>query len=154
VFRENTVSASTLTEEGRLTFVGKVGRVKGSVTSIDVSPEFCEGLRDISEYSHLIVLYWAHRRDNDEERNTLLVYPRRHGRKVETGVFSCRSPSRPNPICLCVVELLKVDGCNISVKGLDAELGSPIIDIKPYVPHYDSVPNARVPAWVMTDPET
>ncbi len=151
MFGENTNGASTLTHEGRLTFIGKVGKVEGSVTSIDVSPEFCEGLRNIAEYSHLIVLYWAHRRDNEEERHTLLVYPRRHGRKVETGVFSCRSPSRPNPICLCVVELLKVERCNITVRGLDAEPGSPIIDIKPYVPHSDSVPNARVPAWVMKD---
>lgn len=149
MFGENANGASTLTHEGRLTFIGKVGQVEGSVTSIDVSLEFCEGLRNIAEYSHLIVLYWAHRRDNEEERHTLLVYPRRHGRKVETGVFSCRSPSRPNPMCLCVVELLKVEGCNITVRGLDAEPGSPIIDIKPYVPRSDSVPNARVPAWVM-----
>jgi tRNA-Thr(GGU) m(6)t(6)A37 methyltransferase TsaA len=138
-----------LTEEGRLTFIGKVRRVEGAVTSIDVFPEFCEGLRNVTEYSHLIILYWAHRRDKEKERRTLLVYPRRHRRKVETGVFSCRSPSRPNPICFCVVEFLKAEGCTLVIKGLDAELGSPIIDIKPYVPHSDSVPNARVPAWVI-----
>ena len=143
-----------LTEEGRLTFIGTVRKVDGPITRLEVFPEFYEGLRDISLYSHLIVLYWAHRRDNEEERHTLHVYPKRHGRKVQTGVFSCRSPSRPNPICLCVVELLKVEGCILTVKGLDAEPSSPIIDIKPYVPHSDSVPNARVPAWVMKSSKT
>jgi tRNA-Thr(GGU) m(6)t(6)A37 methyltransferase TsaA len=138
-----------LSEEGRPTFIGTVKRVAGSVTRIEVYPEFCDGLKDISLYSHLIVLYWAHRRDNEEERHILRVYPRRHGCKVETGVFSCRSPSRPNPICLCVVELLKAKGCTLTVKGLDAEPSSPILDIKPYVPHSDSIPNARVPAWLM-----
>ena len=146
---ENTNGVSILTKKGRLVFIGKVRIVEGAVTSIDVFPEFCEGLRNITEYSHLIILYWAHRRDKEEERHTLLVYPKRHGRKVETGVFSCRSPSRPNPICLCVVEFLKAEGCTLMIKGLDAEPDSPIIDIKPYVPHSDSVPNARVPAWVI-----
>lgn len=143
-----------LSEEARLTSIGTVRKGDGPITHIKVYPEFCEGLKDISLYSHLIVLYWAHRRDNEEERHTLLVYPKRHHRKVETGVFSCRSPSRPNPICLCVVELLKAKGCTLTVKGLDAEPSSPILDIKPYIPHSDSVSNARVPAWVMKGPKT
>ena len=144
---------TSLTKEGRLTFIGKVKSVEREITSIDVFPEFCEGLRNIKEYSHLIILYWAHRRDTEEERHTLLVYPKRHEHKVETGVFSCRSPSRPNPVCLCVVELSKAERCSLRVKGLDAEPGSPIIDIKPYLPQSDSVPKARVPAWVMKDPK-
>jgi tRNA-Thr(GGU) m(6)t(6)A37 methyltransferase TsaA len=151
---ENRNCVSILTEKGRLIFIGKVRDGEGAIANIDVFPEFCEGLRSISEYSHLIILYWAHRRDREGERHTLLVYPRRHGRNVETGVFSCRSPSRPNPICLCVVKILKVDGCTLTVKGLDAESGSPIIDIKPYFPRSDSVPNARVPAWVMYGSDT
>jgi len=151
---ENANGGPILAEKGRLTFIGTVRRVDGLVTNIEVFPEVCEGLRNITEYSHLIVLYWAHRRDNAEERRTLLVCPKRHGRKVETGVFSCRSPSRPNPICLCVVELLKAEGCVLTVKGLDAELGSPIVDIKPYLPHSDSVPDARVADWVMKGPPT
>ncbi|MBS7634374.1 SAM-dependent methyltransferase [Candidatus Bathyarchaeota archaeon] len=75
-----------------------------------------------------------HLRDNEAERQTLLVFPKRHTVNVETGVFACRSPSRPNPIGLCVVELMRVDGCILTVKNLDAFEGSPIIDIKPYIP--------------------
>jgi tRNA-Thr(GGU) m(6)t(6)A37 methyltransferase TsaA len=92
-------------------------------------------------------LYWAHLRDNEKERQTLLVFPRKHAVNVETGVFACRSPSRPNPISLCVTELLKVEGCNLTVKGLDAFEGTPIVDIKPYLPRADRISDVRTPEW-------
>ena len=130
-------------------FVAEVVKIDGETATLCVYPQYCGGLKDIAGYSHLIVLYWAHLRDNEDERRTLLVFPRRHARKVETGVFACRSPSRPNPICLCVVKLLKVKGCTLKVKGLDAELGSPVLDIKPYHPYSDSIPNAKFPEWTL-----
>jgi tRNA-Thr(GGU) m(6)t(6)A37 methyltransferase TsaA len=130
-------------------FIAEVVDTDGETATLKVYPQYCDGLKDISSYSHLIVLYWAHLRDNETERQTILVFPRRHGRKVKTGVFACRSPSRPNPICLCVVELLEVEGCSLKVRGLDAELRSPIVDIKPYHPHSDSIPNAKFPEWVL-----
>jgi tRNA-Thr(GGU) m(6)t(6)A37 methyltransferase TsaA len=95
-----------------------------------------------------------HLRDNEEERRTLAVLPRKHAVKVQKGVFACRSPSRPNPIGLCVTELLKVEECVLTVRGLDALEGSPIIDIKPYIPRADLVPNARVPEWTLHGPPT
>jgi len=140
---------SRVDKKAEVRFVGEVVGIDGDTASLQVFPQYCEGLKDVGEYSHAIVLYWAHLRDNEEERRTVLVFPRRHGRKVETGVFACRSPSRPNPICLCVVELVGVEGCSLRVRGLDAELGSPIVDIKPYHPHSDSVPNAKFPEWVL-----
>lgn len=63
------------------------------------------------------------------------------------GVFACRSPSRPNPIGLCVTKLISVKGATLVVKGLDAFKGSPIVDIKPYLPHDDRITRAKVPAW-------
>lgn len=75
----------------------------------------------------------------------LRVHPRRHAVQEELGVFACRSSSRPNPIGLCVVELRDVDGCILRVRGLDADSGSPIVDIKPYLPRTDAIPHARVP---------
>ena len=140
---------SRVDKKAEVRFVGEVVGIDGDTASLQVFPQYCEGLKDVGEYSHAIVLYWAHLRDNEEERRTVLVFPRRHGRKVETGVFACRSPSRPNPICLCVVELVGVEGCSLRVRGLDAELGSPIVDIKPYHPHSDSIPNAKFPDWVL-----
>jgi len=140
---------SWVDKKAEVRFVGKVVGIDGDTACLQVFPQYCEALKDVGGYSHLIVLYWAHLRDNEEERRTVLVFPRRHGRKVETGVFACRSPSRPNPICLCVVELVGVEGCSLRVRGLDAELGSPIVDIKPYHPHSDSIPNAKFPDWVL-----
>jgi tRNA-Thr(GGU) m(6)t(6)A37 methyltransferase TsaA len=136
-------------ERSEVRFIAKVVNTEGETAVIQVYPHYCDGLKDIGSYSHLIILYWAHRRNNEDERRTLIVFPKRHGRKIETGVFACRSPSRPNPICLCIVELLEIEGCSLKVGGLDAELGSPIVDIKPYHPHSDSIPNAKFPEWVL-----
>ncbi|PMB75195.1 MAG: tRNA (N6-threonylcarbamoyladenosine(37)-N6)-methyltransferase TrmO [Candidatus Bathyarchaeota archaeon] len=133
--------------KAELEFIGVVEKEGEQEAKICIFPKFCAGLKDIENYSHLIILYWFHLRDNKEDRRTLLVYPKKHAVKIETGVFACRSPSRPNPIGLCVVELLKVEKCMLTVKRLDAFTGSPIIDIKPYNPGTDSVPNAKVPEW-------
>jgi tRNA-Thr(GGU) m(6)t(6)A37 methyltransferase TsaA len=135
-------------------FIGTVEKEGEDEAQIRIYPEYCAGLKGISEYSYAIILYWLHLRGNEKERQTLLVFPKRHARNVETGVFACRSPSRPNPIGLCVVELLSVDECILTVKGLDADKDSPIIDIKPYLPKADSIPNARVPHWTSHGPKT
>ncbi|MGB9959590.1 MAG: tRNA (N6-threonylcarbamoyladenosine(37)-N6)-methyltransferase TrmO [Candidatus Bathyarchaeales archaeon] len=132
-------------------FIGVVEEAGGQRAKVMVFPEFCGGLKGIEGFSHLIILYWVHLRDSEAERLTLLVFPRRHKVNVETGVFACRSPSRPNPIGLCVVELLEVENCVLTVKGLDAFEGSPIVDIKPYIPRIDSFPEARVPDWTLRE---
>ena len=134
--------------------IGNVIRVEEGDAEIDILPEFCGGLRGIEAFSHLIILYWLHLHDSENERKTLVVYPKRHAVKVETGVFACRSPSRPNPVGLCVVELMDVRGCRLRVRGLDAFEGSPLVDVKPYIPRADSVPRARVPDWTGRGPTT
>jgi len=140
--------------QSELRFIGVVEKAGEQEAKVRVFPEFCAGLKGIEGFSHLIILYWAHLRDNEDERRTLLVFPRRHAVNVETGVFASRSPSRPNPIGLCVVEVLKVKECVLTVKDLDALEGSPIVDIKPYIPRTDSVPNALVPEWTSHGPKT
>jgi tRNA (Thr-GGU) A37 N-methylase len=64
------------------------------------------------------------------------------------GIFSCRCPQRPNPIAISTVRLLEHKGNKIKVKGLDILDGTPVIDIKPYWPHYDKVEDEKIPAWV------
>lgn len=137
-----------------LNFIGFVKQNDELEEKIEVYPKFCDGLKGIEAFSHLIILYWAHLRDTKSERSTLLVFPRRHAVNVETGVFACRSPSRPNPIGLCVVELVKVKRCMLTVKGLDAFQETPIIDIKPYLPRSESILNAKVPEWSSYGPTT
>lgn len=140
--------------KGELKFIGLVEKAGEQEAKMEIFSEFCPGLKGTADFSHLVILYWMHLRDDVEERKTLLVFPKRHAVNVETGVFACRSPSRPNPVGLSIVELLKVEGCILTVKGLDAEQGSPIIDIKPYLPRTDSVPNAHAPEWTRHGPQT
>jgi tRNA-Thr(GGU) m(6)t(6)A37 methyltransferase TsaA len=117
------------------------------VAKIRVFEKFCDGLYRLDGFSHLIVLYWFHERDTENERHVLRVVPTRHQAREEVGVFASRSPSRPNPIGLCVVRLVKIDGCSLTVENLDAFNGSPVVDIKPCLPNMDFVSNAKVPEW-------
>jgi tRNA-Thr(GGU) m(6)t(6)A37 methyltransferase TsaA len=114
---------------------------------IRIFSDYCDGLFRLNEFSHVIILYWFHERDSEEERRVLRVVPKRHRAQQEVGVFASRSPSRPNPVGFCVVKLLKVDGCVLTVEGLDAFVGSPVVDVKPYLPRADFVADIRVPEW-------
>jgi tRNA-Thr(GGU) m(6)t(6)A37 methyltransferase TsaA len=140
--------------EAELHFIGVVEKAGEQDADVRIFEKYCAGLRGIEEYSHLIILYWFHLRDDGKNRRTLLVIPRRHALRVEKGVFACRSPSRPNPIGLCVTQLTKVKECTLTVSGLDALEGSPIIDIKPYLPRADLFVNAHAPAWSRKGPPT
>ena len=130
-----------MTGFGEVRFIGEV-KTEGVVSELEISQEYCQGLLGLEKHSHLIVLYWLHQRDNDEHRKVLQVTPPRHPGAPLTGVFACRSPSRPNPVGLSVVRLIEVKKCRLTVEGLDAFQGSPVIDIKPYLPRSDSVPDA------------
>ena len=144
-----------MSEKAELRFIGVVEKIDAQEARIRLFPEFCPGLKNIENYSHIIIFYWFHLRDKTEERRIIQVTPRRHHPGApEVGVFASRSPSRPNPIGLCVVELAKIENCTLFVKGLDAFEGSPIIDIKPYLPRADSIPDARVPQWTLHGPPT
>jgi tRNA-Thr(GGU) m(6)t(6)A37 methyltransferase TsaA len=118
-------------EKGEVRFIGKVTHVEDDISTINIDPEYCDGLDHLNEYKEITILYWFHQRDNPPHRNVLRVIPRRHGETEERGVFASHSPSRPNPIGLTDVKLLSVDGCTLTVKGLDAFVDSPIVDIKP-----------------------
>lgn len=111
---------------------------KKETAEIEIFDEFKEGLKDIEGFSHIHVFYWLHR---STDRPLIVTTPwdtKAHG------VFSTRSPDRPNPIAHSVVELLKVRGRFLKVKGLDAIEGTPVIDLKPYIPKLDSKPDASV----------
>ena len=103
--------------------------------ALQIQAEYEEGLRDIEGFSHLIVL-WAFDRS---EGFTLLVQPPSDDRAH--GVFATRSPRRPNPIALTVVELLSREGPTLHVRGIDMLDGTPILDIKPYL---SNVPAERL----------
>lgn len=105
---------------GEVRFIGIVDKAGDQESKVRIFPEFCAGLKGIEHFSHLTILYWLHLRDTPKDRQTLLVFPERHTVNVETGVFARRSPSRPNPIGISIVELSKVGNCILTLKNLDA----------------------------------
>jgi tRNA-Thr(GGU) m(6)t(6)A37 methyltransferase TsaA len=116
---------------GEVRFIGRVTSAGEDLSTIEVLPQYRDGLYRLGEHKRIAVLYWFHERDDERHRGTLQVVPRRHGETELRGVFASHSPSRPNPIGLTEVELLSVEGCTLTVRGLDALLDSPIVDIKP-----------------------
>lgn len=117
-------------KEIRLYPVGTAYRTEeGDMMRILIYPRYSEGLDGIESLDYIYVLYWMHRL-NEEDRRTLKVHPRGDVNKPLRGVFSLRSPMRPNPIGLTRVRIVKREGNTLFVRGLDALDGSPIIDIK------------------------
>lgn len=116
------------------------------VSEIVIDSSLTEALEGLEEFSHIIVLYWMHRVTGAEI--PLKVHPMLRQELPLTGVFATRAPIRPNRIGITTVRLLERKGNILRVKGLDALDGSPVVDIKPYIPVADLVTDARVPQWV------
>jgi tRNA-Thr(GGU) m(6)t(6)A37 methyltransferase TsaA len=100
--------------------------------TIAVFPQYAEGLKDLDGFSHVVLLYHLHK----SEGYKLTVTPFLDTRP--RGLFSTRAPKRPNPIGLSVVKLLSVDENILTVENLDILDGTPLLDLKPYVPEFDS----------------
>lgn len=109
------------------------GRFSDTVSEIIIDDAFLPGLRDLAAKKHIIVLSWFDRSD----RSMLAATP--PGDTKEHGVFATRSPNRPNPVGLCVVDLISIKGPVLTVRGLDSLDGTPVIDIEPYSPEIDCV---------------
>jgi tRNA-Thr(GGU) m(6)t(6)A37 methyltransferase TsaA len=106
------------------------------VCTVELDPRFRAALKDVAGCSHLIILYWM-----NEARRDLVQQVPRHATEPR-GTFSLRSPVRPNPVALSVVQLVKLEGTTLSVIGLDCLDNTPLIDIKPYFASTDAVPDA------------
>jgi tRNA-Thr(GGU) m(6)t(6)A37 methyltransferase TsaA len=117
------------------------------ISEIVIDSDFAEILDGIEDFSHLLVLYWAHRVDS---RGRVLKKVHPMGRKdlPLVGVFSTCSPARPNPILVSAVRLLERSGHILRVEGLDAVDGSPVLDIKPYLPSYYAIEDVKLSDWM------
>jgi len=104
---------------------------KGIHGSVEVFREYTEGLKDLEGFSHIILLYHFHL----SKRASLRVKPFMD--KETHGVFAMRGPSRPNPIGISVVRLMRVENTTLFIQDVDIVDGTPLLDIKPYVPEFD-----------------
>lgn len=128
--------------------IGREVKDRSNVSEIIIRDDLADALDGIEDFSHLFVIFWIHKISN-EERKTMKVHPRGRMDIPLQGTFATRTPHRPNPIGLTLVELLKVEGNVVTVLGLDAFDGTPILDIKPF-DYRDMVEGAKVPEWWMT----
>jgi tRNA-Thr(GGU) m(6)t(6)A37 methyltransferase TsaA len=101
-----------------------------------------EALADLAGFDRIWILSWLHRGDGWSPQ----VFPPR-GPRQRRGVLATRSPDRPNPIGLSAAVLVAIDGCDLHVRGIDLLDGTPILDIKPYVPYADAFPGSRA-GWI------
>ncbi|MHA1771964.1 MAG: tRNA (N6-threonylcarbamoyladenosine(37)-N6)-methyltransferase TrmO [Candidatus Thorarchaeota archaeon] len=129
--------------------IGLVRKAQDHLPQIMIHQDFCEALLNVDRFSHIIVLWWISGRDTEEDRSTLVVTPRGGRIPERSGVFACRSPARPNPIGHSIVKVVSVNmtSCTIVVDQIDANDGSPILDIKPYLPSSDRVEQPVVAPW-------
>jgi len=117
------------------------GLHQDSKGTVEVFGEYSQGLLSLDGFSHIILLYVFHKSDGYTLRQKPFLDD------VEHGVFSIRSPRRPNPIGLTIVRLDRVDDNLLHVSGVDMMDGTPLLDIKPYVPDFDSNEKVRI-GWL------
>ncbi len=108
---------------------------------VEVFKEFSDGLKDIEGFSHIILLYAFHQ----SKGYSLSVKPFLDNNKK--GLFATRAPNRPNPLGLSVVRLVEVNGNILTVEGIDCLDGTPLLDIKPYVPEFDNTEKIKI-GWL------
>jgi tRNA-Thr(GGU) m(6)t(6)A37 methyltransferase TsaA len=111
------------------------------IGEVEVFEQFAEGLKDIEGFSHIVLIYWFHK----SRGYSLMV--RTPWDTTPHGLFTTRSPNRPCPLGLSVVRLVAREGNTLKVKDLDAIDGTPLLDIKPYVPTVDEKSDIKV-GWL------
>jgi tRNA-Thr(GGU) m(6)t(6)A37 methyltransferase TsaA len=108
---------------------------------VELFPQYAGGLRDIEGFSHIILIYNFHL----SGKSSLIVRP--YLDDETHGVFATRAPARPNPIGISVVRLGRVDGTRLHVTGVDVLDGTPLLDIKPYIPQFDAIETEKI-GWL------
>ncbi|UCH38318.1 MAG: tRNA (N6-threonylcarbamoyladenosine(37)-N6)-methyltransferase TrmO [Candidatus Bathyarchaeota archaeon] len=117
------------------------------ISEIIISPDLVEALDGIEEFSHLYIIFWMHKISNTEKK-MLKVHPRGRSDMPLRGVFATRTPRRPNSIGLTLVQLLNVNKNVLTIRGLDAFHGTPVLDIKPF-DSWDLTEDYKVPKWLV-----
>ncbi len=134
--------------------IGKVSR-EVDCTYIELFDKYSLAIKELNHFSHIQVLWWADKHDNEKSRNIMQTTPPYGENPPVTGVFATRAEYRPNPIGLTVAKIEEINLAEgkIKVQNLDAFDDTPIIDLKAYFPVCDRVKNASIPHWLVGWPE-
>jgi len=128
----------------------RAGRMKThreSLSEIIIDDELNDALDGIEDFSHLMIIYWAHLTE-DKKHSVRKVHPMGNSEFPLVGVFATHSPARPNGLLVSIVELIERKGNVLTVTGLDALDGSPVLDIKPYSGENIDLKSIKVPDWM------
>ena len=136
-----------MTKEINCKQIGRIGNEDGQFY-IELDKKYKSGLKEVEGFTHLQILWWGHLGDNDEKRETIIIQKPYVKGPNEIGVFATRSESRPNPILITNVYVIRIDYQmgRIYVPYVDAEVGTPVLDIKPYYKS-ERIKDCEVPAW-------
>jgi tRNA-Thr(GGU) m(6)t(6)A37 methyltransferase TsaA len=132
--------------------IGKVRKTKNGF-NLEIFAPFRPALRQLDRFSHVIVVWWAHKHDNEESHSKTQTQPP-YADKL-TGVFACRAEYRPNPLAITTCKILEVDEQNgiVRVPWIDACSNTPIVDLKAYFPVCDRIKHPHIPEWLQGWPE-
>jgi tRNA-Thr(GGU) m(6)t(6)A37 methyltransferase TsaA len=117
------------------------------VSEVHFDQDLTPGLEGLEQFSHALVVFWMHK-SSFQSDSDLVRRPRGRADMPELGIFAQRAKHRPNPIGVTAVRIVGRSGAVLTVKGLDAIDGTPILDVKPYVPAFDTRTEATVPGWM------
>ena len=129
--------------------IGVIRKNDDQDVRLEIDDRYIDALLGVDGFSHLMVVYWFHENDTPEKRGTLQVHPRKDKNNPLTGVFGTHSPMRPNLIAISFCRKLSILDNIIFIDRIDAFDGSPLIDIKPYIPVDELMSgDIEVPDWV------
>ena len=114
---------------------------KTAAGTLEIYAPYCEALADLDGFSHIYALYFFHKVNGWKPKVVPFLD------KQPRGLFSTRAPRRPNPVGLSLLRILSIDGCRINVAGLDILDGTPLLDIKPYIPAFEEPQDLRI-GWL------
>jgi tRNA-Thr(GGU) m(6)t(6)A37 methyltransferase TsaA len=140
-------SQTTAATEFKMQPIGHVQKTEDK-TLIVLEKEYEPGLLGLDGFSHAYVFWWFDRNDTPEKRATLQVHPMGNRENPLTGVFATRCPRRPNLVAMTLCKIVSVKENVVEVEKIDAFDDTPVIDIKPYLPGYDTADDAKVPEWL------
>jgi len=126
------------------------GNYARAESRIEINADLAPGLQGLAEFSHAVVVFYLDRIPPFDKAKQLLRKPRGMEHLAPVGVFAQRTKFRPNPIGVTPVRLVSIQGNVLTVTGLDAMDGTPVLDVKPYIPEFDRVDEVKMPDWVAT----
>jgi tRNA-Thr(GGU) m(6)t(6)A37 methyltransferase TsaA len=136
--------------------ISAIGSVRNSGKDfyIEIAPQYVPALTNLEGFSYLQILWWAHLADSSQDRDTLIAEKLFKKGPDQLGIFATRAPARPNPIMISTIQVTGIDYEKgiIQTPFIDAEDGTPVLDIKPYFP-MERVKDPQVPTWCQHWPQ-